>query len=81
MSSWNFETYVKKAPSEFAAFQPTKGNNVYTSYWVDYLATRQLLALTKYRVELLMFTPLGLVSMFGDDQPKRLQYLYLETVY
>ena len=28
-SSCNFETYVKKAKSEFAAFQPTNVNNVY----------------------------------------------------
>ena len=28
-SSCNFETYVKKAASEFAAFQPTTVNSVY----------------------------------------------------
>ena len=47
----NFESYIRKAKSEFAAFKPTNVNNVYQL--LSALSSNKATGIDKYRVKLL----------------------------
>ena len=53
MPNCNFETYVKKSKSEFAAHSNPKRLIIYSIYCVDYQAIKRLELILRFRAKLL----------------------------